>query len=70
MVAVQFVASKVPEQLDWYRKLQSTAWAMIEEGFSEKVIIPGETTTQVTASHPILPGANFFVSLECLVQEH
>jgi hypothetical protein len=57
MVAVEFVASKVPDQLEWYRKLQSTAWAMIKEGFSEKVITPGETTTEVTALYPTLPGA-------------
>jgi hypothetical protein len=26
---------------------QESVWAMIEEGFSDKVITPGETTTQV-----------------------
>ncbi|KAH8750360.1 hypothetical protein F5882DRAFT_487708 [Hyaloscypha sp. PMI_1271] len=46
MVAVEFVASKVPTQLEWYRKLQGTAWAMIEEAFSERVITPGKTTTE------------------------
>lgn len=49
MVAVEFVASKVPEQLKWYRKLQSTAWAMIEEAFSARVITPGKTTTDVSS---------------------
>jgi hypothetical protein len=63
MVAVEFVASKVPDQLEWYRKLQSTAWAMIKEGFSEKVITPGETTTEVTALYPTIPGAHAFISL-------
>jgi len=48
MIAVEFVASKVPGQLEVYRKLQSTAWAMIEEAFSEKVITPGVTTTDVS----------------------
>jgi hypothetical protein len=57
-MVVEFVASKVPEQLEWYRKLQSTAWAMIEEAFSEKVITPGNTTTEVTFQfHP------FFLTL-------
>jgi hypothetical protein len=49
MVAVEFVASKVPVQLEWYQKLQGTAWAMIEEAFSERVITPGKTTTEVLA---------------------
>jgi len=49
MVAVELVASKVPTQLEWYRKLQGTAWAMIEEAFSERVITPGKTTTEVLA---------------------
>jgi hypothetical protein len=47
-VAVEFVASKSDGQLEWYRKLQSTAWAMIEEAFSEQVITPGVTTTEVS----------------------
>ncbi|KAN0104966.1 hypothetical protein V8E51_010711 [Hyaloscypha variabilis] len=51
MIAVEFVASKVPGQLEWYRKLQSTAWAMIEEAFSEKVITPGVTTTDDVEWH-------------------
>ena len=63
MVAVEFVASKVPDQLEWYRKLQSTAWAMIKEGFSEKVITPGETTTEVPALYPTLPGVHTLLSL-------
>jgi hypothetical protein len=70
MVAVEFVASKVPEQLEWYRKLQSTAWAMIEEGFSEKAITPGETTTEVMTIYPILPGASFFIPLQFPVQKY
>jgi hypothetical protein len=52
LIAVEFVASKVPEQLEWYRKLQSTAWAAIEEAFSERVITPGKTTTDVTPPLP------------------
>jgi hypothetical protein len=54
MVAVEFVASKVPEQLEWYRKLQSTAWAAIEGAFSERVITPGKTTTDVAPPFPLL----------------
>ena len=64
MVAVEFVASKVPAQLDWYQKLQSTAWAMIEEAFSERVIAPGKTTTDVLVPVFLLPSPNapaFFI---------
>lgn len=47
MVGVEFVATMVEGRLGWYRKLQETAWAMITEGFSESVVVPGETTTEV-----------------------
>jgi hypothetical protein len=47
MVGVEFVAAMVEGQLEWYKKLQETTWAMISEAFSEKVITPGETSTEV-----------------------
>ena len=47
MIAIEFVATMVPGKLEWYQKLQQTAWAMISEGFSASVITPGETTTEV-----------------------
>ncbi|KAE8445227.1 hypothetical protein EG329_013599 [Mollisiaceae sp. DMI_Dod_QoI] len=48
MVGVEFVGTMpVGEgRLKWYRNLQETAWAMIGEAFSEKVITPGLTTTE------------------------
>jgi hypothetical protein len=47
MIAVEYIGTMVKDRLPWYRKLQETAWAIISEGFSEKVIAPGETTTEV-----------------------
>jgi hypothetical protein len=47
MIGVEFVATMVEDQLAWYRNLQSTTWAMISEAFSERVITPGVTTTEV-----------------------
>jgi len=47
MLAVEFVATKVPGQLEYYNKMQENVWALLEEGFSEKVITPGITTTEV-----------------------
>jgi hypothetical protein len=47
MLAVEFIGTMPKAQLGWYRKLQETAWAMIGEAFSEAVIKPGETTTEV-----------------------
>jgi hypothetical protein len=44
MLAVELVATMVPSRIHWYRKMMETAWAIIEEGFSEKVITPGETS--------------------------
>ena len=50
MLAVEFVGTMVDGRLSWYRKLQETAWAIISEGFSERVISPGKTTDEVSYS--------------------
>lgn len=47
MLAVEFIGTMVPDRLAWYRKLQETAWAIISEAFSESVIEPGVTATDV-----------------------
>jgi hypothetical protein len=47
MLGVEYVARRVQGQLDWYKKLQETAWAMVSEAFSEKVVVSGVTTTHV-----------------------
>ena len=49
MLGVEYVATRVEGQLEWYQKLQESAWAMVTEAFSEKVIVPGVTTSQVRA---------------------
>lgn len=46
MVAVEYVAKMPKSQLAWYKKLMETAWAIISEAFSERVIVPGVTTTE------------------------
>ncbi|KAL8279624.1 hypothetical protein RQP46_007937 [Phenoliferia psychrophenolica] len=48
MLAIEYVSTRVKDegQLKWYKVLQENVWAMIEEAFSERVIVPGETTTQ------------------------
>jgi hypothetical protein len=50
MLGVEFTATMPKEQLEWYKRLQETAWAMISEAFSEKAIVPGETTTEVCSN--------------------
>ncbi|TVY56813.1 hypothetical protein LCER1_G002489 [Lachnellula cervina] len=45
MVGVEFIGTMVPGRLEWYHRLQETAWAIITEAFSEAVIEPGVTTT-------------------------
>ncbi|KAK0610161.1 xaa-Pro aminopeptidase family enzyme [Bombardia bombarda] len=45
MLAVEYIATMPESRAVWYGRLQSTAWAMISEGFSERVIKPGSTTT-------------------------
>ena len=47
MVAVEVIGTMPASRIGWYRKMQETAWAMISEGFSAKVITPGITTTAV-----------------------
>ncbi|CAK1362273.1 unnamed protein product [Cercospora beticola] len=46
LVAVEYIATMPKSRLHWYRKLMETAWAVIDEGFSERVITPGKTTTE------------------------
>lgn len=46
MLAVELVATMVDDRLGWYREMMETAWAIIEEGFSSKIITPGVTTAQ------------------------
>ncbi|KAI5120926.1 hypothetical protein M0805_002906 [Coniferiporia weirii] len=46
MLAVEFVSRRVPGQIAYFRKMQETVWAMLEEAFSERVVVPGETTTE------------------------
>ncbi|KAI1391798.1 uncharacterized protein F4822DRAFT_425017 [Hypoxylon trugodes] len=45
LLGIEFVATMVKDRLSWYRKMMETAWAIIEEGFSEKIITPGKSTS-------------------------
>ncbi|KAI1827626.1 xaa-Pro aminopeptidase family enzyme [Xylaria intraflava] len=44
LLPIEVVATMVPGRLPWYRLMQETAWAIIEEAFSARVIVPGKTT--------------------------
>ncbi|KAF7792897.1 hypothetical protein EIP86_003998 [Pleurotus ostreatoroseus] len=46
MIAIEYVATRVPGQLLYYRKLQESTWALVSEAFSNSVIEPGKTTTE------------------------
>jgi hypothetical protein len=48
MLPVEMIGTMVEGKAMWYMKLMSTAWAMISEAFSERVIEPGVTTTTVS----------------------
>lgn len=52
MLAIEFVARRIPEQLEYYKALQEMAWAMVTEAFSERTVTPGVTTTDVRNFHP------------------
>ncbi|OIW28167.1 hypothetical protein CONLIGDRAFT_662808 [Coniochaeta ligniaria NRRL 30616] len=45
MLPIEVIGTMVESKGLWYWKLMSTAWAMISEAFSERVIEPGVTTT-------------------------
>lgn len=46
MLAVEYIGTQISARLPWYRRMQETAWAIIGEGFSERVITPGATTAK------------------------
>ena len=48
MLAIEFVAKRLPDQIRYFRKMSETVWAMLEEGFSSRVVTPGKTTTDVS----------------------
>lgn len=48
-LATAFVASRVPGMLPHFAKMTETVWAMLEEAFSERVVVPGRTTTEVSS---------------------
>lgn len=48
MLAIEYVSRRVPVQVEHYRRMQETAWALMEEAFSERVVVPGVTTTEVS----------------------
>ena len=46
MLAVGWLETKLPEELDAYRHVMKVAHLVIREAFSNKVITPGKTTTE------------------------
>ncbi len=44
MLAVEYIGTQIAARLPWYKRMQETAWAIIAEGFSERVVTPGATT--------------------------
>ena len=45
-LAVDYIATRVPEMMPRYREIQETVHAILTTAFSNAVITPGETTTQ------------------------
>lgn len=44
-LAVDLIATRIPEETAFYQELQQLAWSIIEEAFSSAVITPGVTRT-------------------------
>jgi methylase of polypeptide subunit release factors len=47
-IGVETIAARVggQEQLDMYRLMMENVWAMVQEGFSERVVQVGKTTAE------------------------
>ncbi|KAF5363732.1 hypothetical protein D9756_000748 [Leucocoprinus leucothites] len=45
-LAIEYVATQIAGQLPYYRMLQETVWAMLEEGFSHRIVRPRITSTE------------------------
>ena len=45
MLPVELLASRVPEEEQFYRRMQELVWSMTQEMFSAKTITPGKTRT-------------------------
>ncbi len=44
-LAVDYIMLRAPAMLDTYRRMQETAWSIIQRAYSREVITPGVTTT-------------------------
>jgi Xaa-Pro aminopeptidase len=45
-LALDFIATRLPEEAEFYAKLQELVWSLTQRMFSSEVITPGVTTTQ------------------------
>ena len=45
-LAIDFIATRLDSMLPTYKQMMQSAWAIIEEGFSSRVVKPGVTTTE------------------------
>ena len=66
MLAVEYIATMPRGRAEWYRRLQSTAWAMISEAFSGRVIKPGVSTTLQSLSKSLCANTVFLPKLSTL----
>ena len=42
---LEFIASRLPEEEEFFRRVQELVWSLTEEMFSSKIITPGKTRT-------------------------
>jgi Xaa-Pro aminopeptidase len=45
-LAVELIGTRLPEEEASFRRMNEVAWSVIETAFSNKVIVPGTTTTE------------------------
>lgn len=46
-LATAFMAHRIPKMRPYFEKMTEIVWPMLEEAFSERVVAPGKTTTEV-----------------------
>ncbi len=44
-LAIELIATRLPEEAEFYRELNALTWAIIDTAFSNRVIVPGVTRT-------------------------
>jgi len=65
MISIEFVTTRPKDQIEWYKRQQLTTWVIITEGFSERVIVPEKTTTEVLKVRHVVRDIKLIMPMGC-----